>query len=305
MGNALGDGVTQSDALVAAAPAPAVVQAIDWQALIAAAMASAKTTTKAHTFVRLYRDDSKPVELICEDGHTYVVKCLWADVANRPPEAEIKDARLDGEQGRRMFNDQTCARLGAAMGAAVPTVGLIEITDELIKANPQMMGHLKPCTAHGSRKLSDVSGRVGGFDHADKGDNRERYACLSVFYSWLAHGDMQFLRGNQPPHSVYSHDHGHFFPDGPMWTEASLSGYSAAPAPAHEIVTGLQLKPSETMVAGDALKAVTVENIVQAIGASPDEWMVPLADRVALANFVHDRQTLLVKSLPPSNGATP
>ena len=286
-----------ADSQQPAAPAP-----VNWPALISDAMASRKTTIRAHTFVHLYQDDSKPVELICDDGQKYVVKSLWADLANRPADAEIKIPRTDQEQGRRMFNDQTCGRLGAMMGAPVPTVALIEVPADLIQANPRKMGHLKPCIGHGSRRIDDVSGKVGGFRHADKGDNRARYNCLSVFYGWLVCGDMQFIRGNQPPHSIYSHDHGHFFPGGPMWTQASLAGYHAPPVPTQQIVTDLKLSAAETTDAIQKLAAVTVANIAEAIGASGDDWKVSIADRSALAAFIHDRQTLLkqtLKSLSP------
>jgi hypothetical protein len=232
------------------------------------------------------------------------VKSLWVDVANRPAAAEVKQPRADNEQGRRMFNDQLCGRLGAAMGASVPTVGLVEITADLINANPTTMGHLKPCVAHGSRKIPDVTGKVGGFEHSEKGDNRQRYNKLSVFYGWLVVGDMQFIKGTQPPHSVYSHDHGHFFPGGPMWTQASLAGYVDDPTPTPQIVNDLKLKPEETAEAGQALKAVTTDNIVQAIAAAPDDWQVPLADRVALATFIHARQEKMVPTLKaPEIGA--
>lgn len=285
----------------AAAPPP-----IDWAVLIAEATAIQKVTVRANTFVHLYRDDSKPVEVICDDGHTYVVKSLWADVSSRPPDAEVKESRSDEEQGRRMFNDQVCGRLGAAMGASVPTVCLIEITDDLIKANPKTMGHLKPCVGHGSRKIPDVTGKVGDFAHAEKGDNRQRYNKLSVFFGWLVSGDMQFIKGTQPPHTVYSHDHGHFLPGGPMWTQASLDTYVVDPTPTPQIVNELKLKPEETAQAGEALKMITADNIVEALAAAPDDWNVPLADRVALATFVHARQERLLQtiSLPP-NGKAP
>src|SRR5260221_8222271 len=155
-----------------------------------------------------------------------------------------------------MFNDQVCGRLGGAMGASVPTVCLVEITDDLIKANRKKMGHLKPCVGHGSRRIPDVTGRVGDLSHAEKGDNRQRFNKLSVFYGWLVCGDMQFLKGTQPPHTVYSHDHGHFFPGGPMWTQASLTAHVGDPAPTPQIVNDLKLTPEETAQAGEALKAI-------------------------------------------------
>lgn len=279
---------------------------VDWTTLITAAMASPLPSTKANTLIKRYDDDSKPIEVICDDGHTYVVKSLWADPADRPADAEVKHPRTDAEQGRRMFNDQFCGRLGAAMGAPVPHIGLVEITAQLINANPKTMGHLKPCVGHGSRRVPDVTGKVGGFDHADKGDNRTRYGKLAIFYGWLVHGDMQFIRGTQPPYAVYSHDHGHFFPGGPMWTQASLAAYATDPEPVQQIVTALNLAPAEIAQAADALAAVTVSNIIEAAAAAAANWQVEVSDRAALAAFVHQRQSRMVQAInAPATGAAP
>ena len=48
------------------------------------------------------------------------------------------------------------------------------------------------------------------------------------------------------------------------------------------------------------------EQLAAVIGASPDYWKMPLADRVALASFIHTRQTRLTQTLiPPTSGAAP
>jgi hypothetical protein len=116
---------------------------------------------------------------------------------------------------------------------------------------------------------------------------------------------MQFIRGNQLPHTVYSHDHGHFFPSGPMWSQASLAGYTTAPVPVADIVKNLKLTSAETSAGGHVLANITIENITHAVGAAPETWKVPLADRVALARFLHDRQALLVQALTPPAPAAP
>jgi hypothetical protein len=91
-----------------------------------------------------------------------------------------------------------------------------------------------------------------------------------------------------------------------MWTQASLDTYVVDPTPTPQIVNELKLKPEETAQAGEALKMITADNIVEALAAAPDDWNVPLADRVALATFVHARQERLLQtiSLPP-NGKAP
>jgi hypothetical protein len=213
----------------------------------------------------------------------------------------VKDQRPDDQQGRRMFNDQVCGQLGRAMGVAVPHVALVEIPSELIGANPKQMGHLKPCVAHGSRRLPDMTGKLGGFDHHEKGDNRSRYCGLSVFFGWLFGGDVQFIQTQQPPHTVYSHDHGHFFPGGPMWTNASLAANAAQKAAPHpQLVAHLHLTPAELSWALGLLQAVTPDDIVTAVSSPPTEWQVPLDDRVALARFLHKRHGDLVSSLAQS-----
>jgi len=254
-------------------------------------MATRPTPVVAKDFIHVYEsDDSRPVEVKCDDEETYVVKCLWSDAAVRPKEVKWRDSRSDEEQGRRMFNDQVCGRLGALMGAAVPTVGLVDITQELIDANKVGMGHLKPSVAHASRRIPDVIGKLRGFEHADKGENRQRYLGLAIFFGLIHVGDMQFIRGKHPPHTVYSCDHGHCFPNGPMWTQASLTGHAQAAVADTNILTALKPKPGELDGPRQRLAAVTREQIAAAIAAAPDSWKVPLDDRVALAKFVFRRQ---------------
>ena len=43
---------------------------------------------------------------------------------------------------------------------------------------------MKPCTAHGSLRIDDVTERVNALDHGD--DNRERFASLAMLFGWLA-----------------------------------------------------------------------------------------------------------------------
>lgn len=264
----------------------------DWSALLAAVQRP--RTVAAQTYTHLHTSDTKPVELICDDGNTYVVKGLWADARDRPQTAQIKDNRSDHDQGRRMFNEQACGRLGAAMSAPVPKVALVKVSAALIQANPVKMGHLKECVAHGSLKIPDVSGPHGDLGHAGEGDNRSRYCKLSVLFGWLVEADMQFLRGTQAPHPVYSHDHANFLPGGPIWSEHSLSGHVTQATPLRRIVQELGLQPSELSEACHALAAVTPEILASALGAAPAEWLVSQAERIALARFLHARKSTVI-----------
>jgi hypothetical protein len=59
----------------------------------------------------------------------------------------------------------------------------------------------------------------------DVPDNRPRFAALAVLYGWIPAGDAQLIYRQTVSHLVYSVDHGHFFPGGPNWTLAGLSGF--------------------------------------------------------------------------------
>src|SRR5579863_9824292 len=116
------------------APAPGANANPDWAQLFAAAEAFRPPPIQARTFVQRYASASAPVELICEDGHPYVVKCM------RPNNAM---------QGHMMFNDQCAARLGRFMSAPVPTISFVNVSAELIAQNNEL-AHVLPGLAHGS-----------------------------------------------------------------------------------------------------------------------------------------------------------
>lgn len=156
----------------------------------------------AHTFIQRQAPSSysRPVWLQCEDNEIYVVKGLHA--------------------GRAIYNEHVCGILGNAMGAPVPITRLIQIPSELIE-NELQLNDISPGLAHGSVWIRDTTDRQW-LIHTDKPYNRSRFALLSIMYGWLFSNDNQLIYANQPPHYVYSVDHGHFFPNGPNWTEQQL-----------------------------------------------------------------------------------
>ncbi|MCH8002863.1 MAG: hypothetical protein IIA34_14560, partial [Proteobacteria bacterium] len=250
---------------------------VEWRGLIEAAAGSRPEPVVAETYYRRWKTASGAVELGCSDGNIYVVKGL----------------RNDQEQGRMMFNDQVTARLGALIAAPVPDVGLVQVSAELIAANPdpkEQMGHMKPCTAHGSLRIDDVTERVNALDHGD--DNRERFASLAMLFGWLLAGDRQFIYKKSPPHLVYSHDHGHFFPGGPNWTVSNLQ--KAGPATAEQaLVNHFKFKADELGRAYAPLGDLTPEMLAAALAAPPQDWGVTLDERVVLAEYLERRRAEL------------
>ena len=237
-----------------------------------------------HTFLRRRSSASQPVDIKCADGNIYVVKALRNDVS----------------QGRMMFNDHVIARLGSLIEAPVAEVALINIPQSLIDINADrgsQMGHISACVAHGSKLFPNVSDRVDGFAHVGDGDNKLRFATIGVLHSWACCSDRQFIYQTEAPYRVYSVDHGHFFPGGPNWTQATLR--NAAPvAVAHDLITACGLTSFELAGVGARLNQVSEDDLATILASPPNEWDVPIDDRAALAALLWTRRCELISTYP-------
>ena len=242
---------------------------------IAACAGRRPASLLAHTFIRRQANTSysRPVWLECEDGEIYVVKGQHA--------------------GRAVFNEYAAGMLGVALGAAVPIPVQVVIPPELIAMEPQM-ADISPGVAHGAPWIRDTTDKQW-LAYTDRPYNRPRFATLSVMYGWLCANDHQLIYSNQEPYLVHSVDHGHFFPNGPNWTEANLAT-PPPPGPYQEIVRGCALSNQEVHQALDQLARVSSARIAEAVGFPPDAWGVSMPERVALGRFLASRQLLLLNA---------
>jgi hypothetical protein len=193
-----------------------------------------------------------------------------------------------------IVNDHVVGRLGAALGAPVGAVALVDVPAELVALQPEMQ-HMLPGTCHGSLYLPHVSEREG-LMHWDVPQNKRRFARLAVLYGWVVASDHQFVYENSPPNLVYSVDHGHFFPGGPNWTEAALV---AAPAPDLDLTLtcSCNLAASEIAAAKAALLGIDDAVIADAVAGPPDAWGMTEDERVVLAQYLSIRREQLSAKL--------
>lgn len=235
----------------------------------------------ALTYRGRWESDSKPVWLACDDGDDYVIKGRRADA----PAAHYE---------RVLVNDNVIAQLGGVIDAPVGDVVLVDVPKDLIDLEP-MMSHLMPGLSHGTRFLAGCGDRQGVV-HCDVTENRRRFARLAVLYGWIHAQDRQVIYENAPPHLVHSLDHGHFFPGGPMWTSASLTG-ALAPSPDVFFVAGCSLSPDELQEPLNSLSGVSDEAIASVVAVPPDLWSITMDERVALAEYLGGRRDALVGAL--------
>ena len=191
------------------------------------------------------------------------------------------------------------------MSAPAPSVALVDVPQELIEAEPSLQGGFgdaafQPGVCHGSLLLTEVSGDREGFLHTAVAENRMRFAKLAVLYGWLQADDHQFLYENQPPHLVWSHDHGHFFPGGQNWTEETLNASHSAAIPDQKVVSSCALMDTEVHVALREIRDLSTPEqvIAEVISAIPTDWPFSPAERIAMARFLEARRLALVSLIP-------
>ncbi len=99
---------------------------------------------------------------------------------------------------------------------------------------------------------------------------------------------------------MYSVDHGHFFPGGPAWTEASL-GAAPQSQPDTQVTNACNTTQPELHQALHALSDIGDEALISVVSLPPDEWGLTMEDRIALVNFLTKRRDELLALLPAGN----
>lgn len=250
-----------------------------WEARIAQAMATPPPVLTLDTPRRRLKGISKAALAICNDDRLYAVKGC--------------------QVGRTLVADQVVGRLGAAIGAPVAEVALVDVPEWLIEAPMSALGtstgsivHFKPGVGHGSLFIPDCTdSRDLVHEHTD--ENRDRFAILAVLYGWTGADDRQLLYENRPPHRVHSVDHGFFF-GGPDWTIETLT-QSSAPVPDPWICASPWVESSRIEVMLARLHDVSDDTIAAAVAAPPEAWGITLVERIALAEYLARRRDALLE----------
>jgi len=252
----------------------------EWRALIADGKTRVPTPIAPRSYVSTEPSDSKPVKLTCEDGHDYFVKGV--------------QLAQDMPRKRVLINDQIVARLGLDMGAPVGVPALVEVLQALID-NESGMAHMHAGVAHGCRAILQVTNRRT-WENIQIRENRSRFALIAVLYGWLNVSDVQVLYDENPPHLVYTVDHGHFIA-GPGWDVAGFAG-GIPSIMMEDICNQCVFTDAEKHAALSSLAYVTDERIADAIAIPPDTWLFPEDQRIALAKHLASRRDALSATRP-------
>lgn len=199
---------------------------------------------------------SSPLLALATDGNQYWVKLTTSQQGPMVP-----------------VNEQIVGRCGALIGAASCLVRLVEIPPSL--AGEVSGIHVQPGLAHGSLDVpATVNERKLGHRYDD--DNPRRHVGILALHDWCWGRDSQWLFALTDDHKTYSHDHGHYFPDGPDW-QMSLDLLRARvdePHPLHSYFTPAGLDPTAIGARAAALDDVTAQDLVRILSGIPVSWPV-------------------------------
>ena len=250
----------------------------DWAALIAEASTGRVVARRALRHEGGIPTATQPQKYACDDASLYLVKFCENGHGN----------------GHGIFAEEVVALAGRLIGAPVPQVDLVHVSNELIAglSLPFVPGE---GAHHGSAWADGYSDR-NGVAYVD--ENRERFGALDVLYAWLfCNGDQQYIYRNAAPHEVLSVDHSTFFPGGPQWSEASLQ---SPPGVARDpVLAAIDLQPEHRAAALAKLGAVSPTDIARVVARPPDEWGVSEGERVALAEYIAKRQNETIQFFGP------
>jgi hypothetical protein len=254
----------------------------DWDALIRAAIAKVRPAVVGQKHIESLNSASKPQKFQCDDSALYAVKFL---------------GNPDGN-GRAIFTEQVTALLGRLIGAPVAEVRLVRITAELLA--PLNINFTAPGLHHGSRWVDNYSDRTDFIRYAD--ENRAPLAALQLLYSWLScKDDHQLIYCNAAPHRVLSVDHSRFLPGTTGWSAQTLLSHQDDFQRDPQFAS-LNLADDDYDATLDRIAAATSEEIADIVGTPPDEWGVPLADRIALAGYIAHRRIKLLADFGRADG---
>jgi hypothetical protein len=210
---------------------------------------------------------------------------------------------LDNPQGGRVVvTDQIVGRVAQLIDAPVCEVGIARIPDELAGFEYAPGRHLRPGLAHASRHVEGVV-EQRELCHRNDDDNQRRHVGALALYDWCWGSDDQWLYSQARDWMLYSHDHGHYLPNGPGWSIESLRAVVDAPHGWLHPSDGLD--PQTLIETAEKLESLTRAKILTVLLKIPPSWPVTDGELEALGWFLERRSRAVAARLRGIAGGGP
>jgi hypothetical protein len=177
-------------------------------------------------------------------------------------------------------------KLGHLIGAPTCEVRIARIPDEIAGWEFRPGATLEAGFAHASRDVENAQ-LMRALEHRQRDDNRRRHAGVFAIYDWCWGSDDQWLYAQTDDLKLYSHDHGHYLPGGPNWSEFTLIGQvDEAHQPGHP-ADGLDRDAVEEFAT--RLEQLGRDDFIPIMRSVPSSWSVTDADLEAVGVFAERR----------------
>lgn len=241
---------------------------------------------EAKEFVRNMGGSSRAFSVRTSDGSVWVLK-------GRRPWVN-PDLRIH----RTLFNDQTVARIGLALGAPVPSSALVRVTDAFIAAHATVLTDHQHGIFHGSAMIDGTVSRFRVWPEPSVLANRPRFALMAVLFGWVLGVD-HHETVQDDKNLVWSIDHD-LCMGGRRWMADDFLRGEPAGLDEWSFTMGGQPSPHPTLELHDlrgamsALRRIQPATVAAAVAASPDEWEIERHERILAAKFLWDRRCQLL-----------
>jgi len=260
-----------------------LVQLADWSGLVKARTDDFDALVLAAPVTGAGGSWSGPFRATASDGNDYFVKSL--------------DTTPPGESAS-LAVEFVVPEVGHLIGAPVCRTSLIKIPPEIAGWEPRPGKPLQAGLAHASRALerADEQGRPQLAARAQD-DNRRRHVGVYALYDWCYGSDAQWLYDLDNDRTLYSHDHGLYFPPAGKggWTIPDLVASVDVPSELPDPRDGLSHTAIHQVAA--ALDAVNRASLVPILNRVPASWPVTDNELDALGWFLERRAPAVAQRL--------
>jgi hypothetical protein len=202
---------------------------------------------------------------------------------------------LNNPQGPRVpINEVIVGMAGKLIGAPVCQVTVVEVLADAAGVTYQGNLQLQPGFHSGSKNVAAVVEIKGALADRDKDDNARRHAGLFAVYDWCWGSDPQYLYSEDEDRRTYSHDHGHYFPNGPNWTMEQLASTVDTP---HPLDAPQGLDPKAILDFANHLKEVSHDDIGGILNGIPESWPVTTQELETMGWYLERRACAVASRL--------
>jgi hypothetical protein len=184
--------------------------------------------------------------------------------------------------------------LGSLIGAPTCEVAIIQIPEEIAGWEFRSSATLQVGLAHASRHVEDAE-QLHSLEHRQQDDNSRRHVGVFAIYDWCWGGDDQWLYCHTEDQKLYSHDHGHYLPGGPNWSEDTLTAHVDEQHVLNSPKPGLD--PAAINEFAGQLENINREKLLPILRSVPTVWAVTDTELEAVGFFLERRAPAVAERL--------